>query len=58
MLKSLLKGQGPAPMLDMLTLNVGMGIFLLEEGMEMDRAMELARQAVLDGAGQKVIENA
>ncbi len=26
--------------------------------MEMDRAMELARQAVLDGAGQKVIENA
>jgi hypothetical protein len=45
-------------MLDMLTLNVGMGIFLLEEGMEMDRAMELARQAVLDGAGQKVIENA
>lgn len=57
-LKSLLRGQGPAPMLDMLTLNVGMGIFLLEEGMEMDRAMELARQAVLDGAGQKVIENA
>lgn len=56
--RRLLAGEGPAPMLDMLAMNVCLAIFLMEEGMDMNAAMEQARKAVQSGAGRKALENA
>lgn len=57
-LKKLLAGQGPKAMLDMLTLNVGLAIYLLEDDFSLDQAMEKAGKAVRSGAGARTVENA
>lgn len=50
----LLKGRGPGPMLDMATLNVGMAIYILEDGQNLETCMARARAAVMSGLGGKV----
>lgn len=57
-LKELLSGQGPKPMQEMLMLNAGAAIFLMNENMSFDDAMASAMQGVKSGAGIKVVENA
>lgn len=57
-LKDILKGQGPRPMMDMVILNVALAILLLEEDIDMDRAISKARSAVNTGAGRRFAENA
>lgn len=57
-LRELLTGHGPRPMLDMLALNVGLAVFLLENGMGMAEAMRRAREAVLAGVGERVVAHA
>ena len=54
-LRQLLDGRGPKPMRDMLTINVAYAISLLEDAKPLDACMALARQAVADGAGKKVL---
>lgn len=53
--RELLEGRGKRAMLDMVTLNVALGIFLLEEGMDMALCVARAREAVMAGAGRRVI---
>ncbi|MBQ9407536.1 MAG: anthranilate phosphoribosyltransferase [Desulfovibrio sp.] len=55
-LKELLAGQGPQPMLDMVVLNVGLAIFLLEEGLDMALCMARAAEAVHAGVGRRVLD--
>lgn len=57
-LKELLRGEGPKPMLDMITLNTALAIFLMEENFSMKQAMANARDAVQNGLGMKVLEDA
>ena len=57
-LRQLLRGQGPKPMLDMLTLNVALAIYLMEENLNIDACMEKARAAVNSGAGMRTLEYA
>ncbi|MBQ9536985.1 MAG: anthranilate phosphoribosyltransferase [Desulfovibrionaceae bacterium] len=54
-LQDLLQGQGPAPMLDMLVLNVGLALYLLEAERELGACMAQARLAVRQGVAQKVL---
>lgn len=54
-LRDLLSGGGPAPMRDMLVLNVGMALHLLEPDMPLADAMTAARLALAAGAGGKVL---
>ncbi|MBG3878842.1 anthranilate phosphoribosyltransferase [Desulfovibrio oxamicus] len=54
-LRELLSGGGPAPMRDMLVLNVGMALHLLEPGLALPDAMAAARLALAAGAGGKVL---
>ena len=49
-LLGLLDGKGPAPMRDMLALNVGFGLYLLQ-GQDMAHCMEEARRALDSGIG-------
>lgn len=53
-LRLLLAGQGPKPMLDMLTLNVGMALYVLKGGM-LAECMEEAINAVKSGVGAKLL---
>ncbi|MDR2352331.1 MAG: anthranilate phosphoribosyltransferase [Deltaproteobacteria bacterium] len=53
-LRLLLSGNGPRPMLDMLTLNVGMALYVLKSGMLAD-CMKEARDAVFSGVGEKLL---
>lgn len=57
-LLEILEGKGPKARLDMVALNVGLAIMLLEEDMSLDEAMQKAKTAVKAGAGRKVLENA
>ncbi|MBQ7584641.1 MAG: anthranilate phosphoribosyltransferase, partial [Desulfovibrionaceae bacterium] len=54
-LRELLSGHGPAPMLDMIVLNVGLALYLLEETWNLAECMAYARDAVMKGVGQKVL---
>lgn len=54
-LRDLLSGGGPAPMRDMLVLNVGLALHLLEPGLALSDAMTAARLALAAGAGGKVL---
>jgi anthranilate phosphoribosyltransferase len=47
--RQVLSGQGPQSLKDMVTLNLGMAIFLLEDDMTMELAMELAQTRVDQG---------
>ncbi|BAV92035.1 anthranilate phosphoribosyltransferase [Candidatus Desulfovibrio trichonymphae] len=57
-LKELLMGDGPQPMRDMVTLNVGLSLYLLEESPDMSVCMACAREAVVSGVGRKVLHAA
>lgn len=57
-LRELLSGGGPKHMQDMLILNTGLAIHLLEEELEFDEAMEMAAAAVHSGAAGQVLANA
>ncbi|MDR3361550.1 MAG: anthranilate phosphoribosyltransferase [Desulfovibrio sp.] len=54
-LKEILEGRGPQPMRDMVTLNVGLSLYLLEENMDMQHCMARAREAVASGLGRRVL---
>jgi anthranilate phosphoribosyltransferase len=54
-LLELLSGKGPEAMQDMTALNVGMCVYLYEEDMAMEEAMEHARDALAQGLGEKVL---
>lgn len=54
-LRELLSGGGNQAMQDMLTVNTGMCVHLLEDDCTLEKAMKLAREAVLQGAGERVI---
>lgn len=55
-LKEIINGHGPGPMMDMVMLNVGLAIYLLEEGLDMSLCMARAREAVYAGVGRKVLD--
>ena len=57
-LRELLNGAGPAPMRDMLILNVGMAIHLLEDNLPLASCMAKAREALADGVGGRVLHAA
>lgn len=57
-LRKLLSGGGSRAMLDMAALNVALGIYLLEDGISFDEAVEKAKRGVASGAGKKALENA
>ena len=54
-LKELLQGRGPKAMAEMLAFNVGLGLYLLNEGQSMRSSMEEAKQAIANGAGRGFI---
>jgi len=54
-LGELLAGKGSAPMREMLVFNVGVAVHLLEDGRDMQACMDMAREAVMAGAGGKVL---
>ncbi len=61
-LKDLLQGKGSQAMLDMIALNVGLSLYLLEGGegqqnQSLDACMYKARQAVAKGVGQKIVDS-
>ena len=56
--RELLEGRGKQAMLDMVTLNVALGVFLLEEDMDMALCVARAREAVMAGVGRRVINAA
>ena len=53
-LRELLNGKGPAPMRDMLIMNVAMALYVRKGGQDFDGCVALAREAVRDGAGRNV----
>jgi anthranilate phosphoribosyltransferase len=55
-MRLLLAGEGPAPMLDMMAFNAGLAVYLMEDSMPISEAMARARQAVAGGAGGKVLD--
>lgn len=57
-LRELLEGNGAPAMLDMVALNVGLAVYLLEEHMDMALCMARAREAVSAGLGRKVLHAA
>lgn len=57
-LMDILAGGGPKPMRDMVILNAGMAIYLLEEGISMDDAIANATRGLQSGVGVRVVENA
>lgn len=54
-LKKLLAGEGPLAMQQMLILNVGLAIFLLEDKLSLETCMARAHEAVHAGVGRKVL---
>ncbi len=54
-LKDLLCGRGTRPMTDMLILNTGLALFLLEEHATLSACMAKAREAVCAGTGMKTL---
>ena len=57
-LRELLSGRGPRAMQDMLVLNVGMGMYLLEDRMPLETCMAKAREALVSGVGGRVLHAA
>ena len=57
-LRELLAGRGPEVMLDMVALNVGLAVFLLEDGLDLASAMRRGRDAVRAGLGREVLHAA
>lgn len=57
-LKDLLSGGGSMAMRDMVILNAGVAIYLLEEGLSLAEAIAKAREGVMSGAGARVVANA
>ncbi len=57
-LRELLNGGGSAAMRDMLTLNVAVALYLLNENMPLAVCMAKAREAIASGAGRKLIPHA
>lgn len=57
-LRELLAGHGPEAMLDMVALNVGLAVYLLEESLDLGTAMARAREAVRAGVGREVLHAA
>ncbi|WP_461209746.1 anthranilate phosphoribosyltransferase [Desulfocurvus sp. DL9XJH121] len=55
-LKDILAGGGPEAMRDMVVLNLGVCLHLLEDGLELAPAMDKARAALASGAGRKVLD--
>ncbi|MBF0515360.1 MAG: anthranilate phosphoribosyltransferase [Desulfovibrionaceae bacterium] len=52
--RGLLAGKGPAAMKDMVALNLGVALHLLEEGLSLDQALDKAKTALAEGAAAKV----
>jgi anthranilate phosphoribosyltransferase len=50
-LRALLAGQGPAPMREMLALNVGFGLYLLRSQSDLASCMEEAKENIAAGVG-------
>ena len=57
-LKNILAGNGPRAMMDMVILNVGVAMFLLEEHMDLSVCMAKAREAVCAGIGRRTLHAA
>jgi anthranilate phosphoribosyltransferase len=57
-LRELLAGRGPAPMRDMLILNVALAIYVFRGAESFDLCLNEARQAVEGGAGGRVLPSA
>ena len=57
-LRRLLRGEGPEAMRHMLTLNVGMALYLLEEKLSLRTCMAKALEAVAGGAGRRLLHAA
>lgn len=57
-LKDLISGKGTKAMAEMVMLNVALAIYLIEDGITFEAALEKARQGVESGAGQKVLQDA
>ena len=51
-------GKGPHAMMDMVILNVGVAMFLLEEHMDLSVCMAKAREAVCAGIGRRTLHAA
>ena len=54
-LKDILAGKGPRAMMDMVILNVGVAMFLLEDHMDLAVCMAKAREAVCAGVGRRTL---
>lgn len=54
-LKDILNGDGPQPMREMVMLNVGLGLYLLETSPDMALCMARAREAVAAGLGRRAL---
>ncbi|MDR1777141.1 MAG: anthranilate phosphoribosyltransferase [Desulfovibrio sp.] len=57
-LKDILDGNGTRPMREMVMLNVGLALYLLETGADLPLCMARAREAVATGVGRKVLHAA
>lgn len=57
-LQDILTGQGKKAMMDMVTLNVGVALYLLEAHSELPVCMAKAREAVCAGTGRRVLHAA
>ena len=53
----LLAGKGPQAMLDMIALNVGLGVYLMEPQLPLSACMAKAKEAVAAGVGRRVLES-
>ncbi len=56
-LQAILAGKGPQPMQEMAALNLAVALHLLDEGSTLSGSVKKAREAIRDGAGQKVLAN-
>ncbi len=54
-LHEILNGQGTRPMQDMVALNLGLAIYLMEDELSLPLCMSKAREAVAAGVGRKVL---
>ena len=48
-MKAVLSGQGPEPVLDMVALNLALAVHILEDELALDRCLDLARSAIRQG---------
>lgn len=57
-LRAVLTGNGPKPMRDMVAINAGMAIYLMEDTMPLDDAIAAAMRGLRDGLGLKAVPHA